>query len=119
MNYRNEKYNENGTIDCEIDHPAYGWIPCTVSSDDAETVGIFNLAKATAIAYIPPPPPTQEELEEQARQEKVSEAAAYLAYTDWIVTKIAEIQLAGGDVEALKVKYATELSERKLMRELI
>jgi len=59
--------------------------------------------------------PTAEQLSEQAK----SKAQQYLNSTDWIVTKIAEIQLAGGDVEALKVKYATELTERKLMRELI
>jgi len=51
--------------------------------------------------------------------QKVSEAKAYLASTDWIVTKIAELQLEGVDVEPLKGKYATELAERKLMREVV
>ncbi len=52
-------------------------------------------------------------------QEKASEAKSYLASTDWIVTKIAELQLEGGDVEALKVKYTNELAERKVMREVV
>ena len=56
---------------------------------------------------------------EQAKLEKVSEAKAYLASTDWIVTKIAELQLEGVDVEPLKTKYADELAERKLMREVV
>jgi transcriptional/translational regulatory protein YebC/TACO1 len=60
----------------------------------------------------------QDAIDAKAEQVK-AEAQQYLNETDWIVTKISEIQLAGGDVEALKVKYATELSERKLMRELI
>jgi len=52
-------------------------------------------------------------------QEKASEAKAYLSSTDWIVTKISELQLEGVDVEPLKVKYAAELAERKLMREVV
>ena len=62
------------------------------------------------------PPFEESDLHKQMVKDK---AQVYLDSTDWIVTKIAEIQLAGGDVEALKVKYATELTERKLMRELI
>ena len=60
----------------------------------------------------------QDAIDAKAEQAK-AEAQQYLNETDWIVTKIAEIQLEGGDVEALKVKYATKLAERKLMRELI
>ena len=48
----------------------------------------------------------------------IADAEQYLANTDWIVTKIAEIQLDGGDVEALKVKYEVELAERKVQRAL-
>jgi hypothetical protein len=62
---------------------------------------------------------TDEEIAKQKAEQAKAEAQQYLNETDWIVVKIAEIQLAGGDVEVLKVKYATELSERKLMRELI
>ena len=62
------------------------------------------------------PPFEESDLHLQMVKDK---AQAHLNSTDWIVTKIAEIQLEGGDVEALKVKYATELTERKLMRELI
>jgi hypothetical protein len=62
---------------------------------------------------------TDEELAEQKAEQAKAEAQQYLNETDWIVVKIAEIQLEGGDVEALKTKYATELAERKIMRELI
>lgn len=62
MNYKNAKYNENGTIDCEIEHPDYGWIPTTASLNDSETAELFNRAKSTASEYIPPPPPTATEL---------------------------------------------------------
>lgn len=41
MNYRNAKYTESGAIDCEIEHPDYGWIPTTLSADDDETAELF------------------------------------------------------------------------------
>lgn len=36
---RNPKHNEDGTIDLEINHPTYGWIPFTASKDDCEAHG--------------------------------------------------------------------------------
>ena len=56
------KYNENGTIDTEINHPQFGLIPCTVSKDDPETAHIYEQLKTIATPYTPPPPPTDEEL---------------------------------------------------------
>ena len=48
------KYNENGTIDTEINHPQFGLIPITVSKDDPETAHIFDKLKDTAEPYTPP-----------------------------------------------------------------
>lgn len=39
MNTRNPKHNLSGTIDMEIDHPVYGWIPFTASPGDPEEHG--------------------------------------------------------------------------------
>lgn len=39
MQTRNLKYNENGSIDMEIEHDAYGWIPFTASPDDSAALG--------------------------------------------------------------------------------
>lgn len=39
MNFRNPSYNHLGTIDCEIEHPVYGWIPFTANPDDTEQSG--------------------------------------------------------------------------------
>ncbi|MFA6213535.1 MAG: hypothetical protein WC714_29125 [Candidatus Obscuribacterales bacterium] len=36
---RNLKYNSSGTVDMEIEHPTYGWIPFTASPDDTEPLG--------------------------------------------------------------------------------
>ena len=70
MNYRNAKYiNTTGWIDCEIEHPDYGWIPYTLDPADTDmTVNNDDLLAAMAAngdvaAYVPP---TQEELDAEA-----------------------------------------------------
>lgn len=60
--YRNPVFTASGRIDCEIDHPAYGWIPFTVAADDAGAE--FDVAALDAAiraaggiaAYTPPDP---------------------------------------------------------------
>ena len=71
MQWRNPAYNEAGTIDCEINHPNYGWIPFTASPDDVEKHGrdLFESMKSRATPYVPPPPPSQEELDAAAAQQ--------------------------------------------------
>ena len=115
MNYKNAKYNKNNGIDCEIEHPIHGWIPTTLRIDDAETSELFNIVSLGDVAEYIPYVPTAEELETKAKLE----AQQYLNETDWIVTKIAELQIEGGDVEALILKYESELAKRKVMRDLI
>ena len=70
MNYRNAKYiNANGWIDCEIEHPEYGWIPYTLDPADTDmTINNDDLLAAMSTngdvaAYVPP---TQEELDAKA-----------------------------------------------------
>lgn len=36
---RHPKYNQVGTIDCEVNHPQYGWIPFTASPNDDQAHG--------------------------------------------------------------------------------
>lgn len=44
MNYRNPRKHPNGFIDCEIEHPVYGWIPFTCSPNDySKYFDIFSL----------------------------------------------------------------------------
>lgn len=57
--------------------------------------------------------------EEQIIDEKVIEYKAYLANTDYIVTKIAEAQALGEDTTLLLSKYAVELQKRKEARAFI
>lgn len=48
MEIKNPRYNKNGTIDLDMNHPVYGWIPFTASPDDVEDYGrkIFVNAKS-------------------------------------------------------------------------
>lgn len=36
---KSPKFNKDGTIDCEIEHPVFGWIPFTASPVDVEPIG--------------------------------------------------------------------------------
>lgn len=68
--YRNARYISNdGWIDCELNHPVYGWIPYTLDPND-EDMTIDNNALLAVMAanndvaaYVPP---TQEELDNMA-----------------------------------------------------
>ena len=46
-------------------------------------------------------------------------ALKYLVDTDWIVVKISEVGLDGGDVESLKAKYAAEIANRAVARTVL
>lgn len=39
MKYRGAKYNENGTINVEINHPQFGWLWFTANPNDPEPHG--------------------------------------------------------------------------------
>lgn len=65
---RNASYiDADGNIDCEINHPEYGWIPYTLRDDDADTTVDNTAVKAilgsNIAAYVPP---TQAELDAEA-----------------------------------------------------
>lgn len=65
---RNATYiDADGSIDCEINHPEYGWIPYTLATHDTDTTVDNEAVKAilgsNIAAYVPP---TQEELDAQA-----------------------------------------------------
>ena len=84
MNYRNAKYISATVIDCEIDHPDYGWIPYTLDPSDTDmSVNNDDLLAAMNAAgdvaeYVAP---TQAELDvisavsvRSARDSKLSDA---------------------------------------------
>ncbi|AYP28111.1 tail fiber assembly [Lentibacter phage vB_LenP_ICBM2] len=71
MNYRSAQYIDSTRIDCEIEHPEFGWIPYTLDPADTDmTIDNNHLLAAMAsagdvAAYVPP---TQAELDEAAAQ---------------------------------------------------
>ena len=75
MEIRKPLYNEFGTIDCEINHPEYGWIPFTADPDDCEEEGRKIYAgikegKYGDIAPYIPHEPTDEEKASEIRAER-------------------------------------------------
>lgn len=63
MDIRNPRYNAFGTIDCEIKHSEYGWIPFTAMSTDTAGRGsevwtkIMNGSAGPIQPYVEPPTP--------------------------------------------------------------
>ena len=87
-NYRNAKYiNDSGWIDCEIEHPEFGWIPYTLDPADTDmTVNNDDLlaameAAGDVAAYIPP---TQSELDAALSDQLREERDGLLAEVDAI-----------------------------------
>ena len=87
MNYRNAKYIDTARIDCEIEHPEFGWIPYTLDPADTDmTVNNDELLSAMGAnddvaAYVPP---TQEELMEALAQAVRAERDQRLLAVDTI-----------------------------------
>ena len=101
MDVRKAGYNENGTIDCEVEHPVYGWIPFTASHDDSEVHGreihAALLVSGNVADY---EPPTQVELDaiaqvelDQVKESKRSELIQQKMALS-LVTEFAEIDAA-------------------------
>lgn len=99
MQVRNPKYNAVGSVDCEIEHEVFGWIPFTASPDDVEESGRLIYAAIMAgehgeiAAYEPPPPKvyTREEIE-------VLRAKAYadpITGSDRMFSEASRMQLMG------------------------
>jgi len=90
MNYRSAVYNMNSRVDCEIEHPIYGWIPYTLDPNDSDTtinnealLETMTLAGDIA-AYVAP---TEEEIAYVNQQAVNNISMAYLAETDWYVSR--------------------------------
>jgi hypothetical protein len=68
MDIRKPVFTAENRIDCEINHPDYGWVPFTADPNDVEKSGreIYKIALAMKPApYVAPRPvvPTKEEQE--------------------------------------------------------
>lgn len=112
MNYRNAKYIDSTRIDCEIEHPEFGWIPYTL--DPADTDMTINngelLAAMTAagdvVAYIPP---TQEELDAIKAQAVRTERDQRLLTVDAIAGNALRWAALDADTQAAWAAYRQAL----------
>ena len=113
MNYRNARYvNNDGWIDCEIEHPDYGWIPYTLDPADTDmTVNNDELLAAMAsagdvAAYVPP---TQAELDEIAAQAIRAERDSLLLTVDAIAGNALRWAALDADTQAAWATYRQAL----------
>ena len=104
MNYRNAKFTAQPTvIDCEIEHPKFGWIPYTLDPADTDqtidNVALLEAMRANAdvAVYVAPTPPTEVEVLTAWR------ARAKLSRRDFcIALKRTGVLSAGQAVQAAK-----------------
>lgn len=112
MDYRNPTYTSDGFIDCEIDHPTYGWIQFTCDPDDAgaefDVRALFEAMKPHAAPYVPPPEPSDEE-KLAAERAEMRCSPSQMRLTLHRMGFLAQIQaIADADPEASIVwEYAT------------
>lgn len=82
MEYRNAKHIGKNRIDCEINHPTYGWLPFTCDPEDTgaqfDVVELYDRMKSDpdTAAYIPP---TQAELDAETARNVRSQRDFILA----------------------------------------
>src|SRR3990167_495188 len=115
MQTRNLKYNRSGTVDMEIEHPVYGWLPFTASPNDSEQHGRELYAAAIAgtlgaiTAYVAPIKTAAEErailqaqidtLERQQLMPRVTrEALLGIALQQAAALGMTETQLAAANI---------------------
>lgn len=58
IEYRKPVYTEDGRINCEINHPDFGWIPFTADANDLDKMGrdlFAAIPPGTVGAYVAPP----------------------------------------------------------------
>lgn len=77
MNVRNPKYNSYGSVECEIEHPVYGWIPFHAVAGDPESDKVLAriAADALPIAAATPIPLPAVKAQKLAELLKAREAA--------------------------------------------
>lgn len=70
MDVRNPVHNGDGSIDCEIEHPIYGWIPytCRDGSGEAQMQDIWNRLQEMDIAPYVPPAVTEAQVRAEAQR---------------------------------------------------
>lgn len=107
MDIRNPTLAQDGRIDCEINHPVYGWIPFTADPNDVEQHGrdIHKTALAMSpSAYVAPPAYVPTKADQEAAR-----AEAYRTESDpiFFMAQRGEATMAEwtAKVAEIKVRY--------------
>ena len=111
MEWRNPQYNQFGTIDCEINHPEYGWIPFTASPDDPEEHGRALHAEIMGHGQIAPyVPPSPESIREAWRESAVLSPAEFFiaAKRLGILTPEEALEAAKGNAPELFIQIVSQ-----------
>ena len=113
MKYRNAKYiNDSGWVECEINHPEFGWIPYGLNPADTDmTVNNDDLLAAMAkagdvAAYVPP---TQAELDEALSAQLRMDRDALLSKVDAIAGNALRWSALDDKVQAAWAAYRQAL----------
>ena len=126
MEIRNAIYNAFGTIDCEINHPTFGWIPFTASPDDVEEFGReiharITLGEAGEIAPYVAPPPQPTPVPHEVSRFQARAALLQAGLLDDIEAYMADpatdpfVRLAWQDAQVFKRNSPTVLSLQPLL----
>ena len=97
---RNPAYGPNSIINCEIEHPDLGWMPCALDNNLPEHQTMYAAAVAmTPTAYVPP---SASELLEAQRAVAVLSRSQFIqaVYVAGILTKAEALASAAGAVPA-------------------
>ena len=126
MEIRNAIYNAFGSIDCEINHPTFGWIPFTAAADDSEELGRqihadILAGKAGEVAPYVAPPPQPVPVPAEVSRFQARAALLQTGYLDDIEAYMADpatdpfVRIAWQDAQVFKRQSPTVLSLQPLL----
>lgn len=106
MEVRAPYLNADGSINCEVNHPLFGWIPFTAREDDVEAHGreIFALAAAMNPPPAPPGPAPDPKLVGVEFQGVMCSATAEDQHG--LAAVLLAIQLQGQDFQPTRFYFA-------------
>tara|TARA_R110001599_G_scaffold14046_1_gene61964 strand:- start:396 stop:779 length:384 start_codon:yes stop_codon:yes gene_type:complete len=108
MDYRNAKHISEGRIDCEIEHPMYGWIPYTLNPADIKNDDLLaSMALADDVAaYVPP---TQAEIDAEIAKQIRADRGVLLLELDAFVGNPLRWSALDADTQAAWALYRQAL----------
>ena len=104
INIRNPKFLADGRIDCEIEHPVFGWVPFTANANDSAEHGRAIHAAAVLMVpapYVPQPPapPAVPQVVTMRQARLALLAAGLLPQVDDAINALTEPQRTAARIE--------------------